>query len=41
MHFQEDPKLEQLDVQEKKKTIVKTTVCQNGGASLLIIDKNV
>ena len=24
-----------------KSTIVKTTVCQNGGASLLIIDKNV
>ena len=38
MHFQEDPKLEQL---EKKKTIVKTIVCQNGGASLLLIDKNV
>ena len=37
MHFQEDPKLEQLE----KKTIVKTTVCQNGGASLLLIDKNV
>ena len=34
MHFYEDPKLEQLEGQL-------LTVCQNGGASLLFIDKNV
>ena len=38
MYFQEDSKLEQLEVQGQKD---KTIVCQKGDTSLLLIDKNV